>query len=184
MESPAWIVAKKCCINVKNKDQDCFRYALTAAIDRPAANAERSYYNKPERRNLFNLSGIDMPAKCCLRTFQRFEAQNPKYSLLVWQCPMQSASRGDFFPAYISPHEDRERIILVVLYEVEAESEETAKSHYITVSNVNALLRVDSNYEAHCLRCLHTFAGANSKANLECHTRVAIRFASSPLLEK
>ena len=170
MESPAWIVAKKCCINVKNKDQDCFRYALTAAVDRPAANAERpSYYNKPERRNLFNLSGIDMPAKCCSRTFQRFEAQNPKYSLLVWQCPMQSASRGDLFPAYISPHEDRERIILVLLYEGEAESEETAKSHYITVSNVNALLRVDSNYEAHCLRCLHTFAGANSKANLERH---------------
>ena len=41
MESPAWIVAKKCCINVKNKNQDCFRYALTAAVDRPAANTER-----------------------------------------------------------------------------------------------------------------------------------------------
>ena len=35
MESPAWLVSKKCCVNVRNLNQECFRYALTAAVDRP-----------------------------------------------------------------------------------------------------------------------------------------------------
>ncbi|MFO0004618.1 MAG: hypothetical protein ACK559_26165, partial [bacterium] len=34
LASPLWIVAKKCCVNVRNKDRDCFRYALTAAVYR------------------------------------------------------------------------------------------------------------------------------------------------------
>ena len=33
--SPSWIVNKKCCNNVLNTDQDCFRYALIAAVDPP-----------------------------------------------------------------------------------------------------------------------------------------------------
>ena len=106
MESPTWIVAKRCCVNVQNLNNDCFRYALTAAIDKPANHADRpTHYDRAEKRALFDLTGIVMPAKCSSLTYQRFEKQNPKYSLLVYQCPQKSQDRGDLFPAYISPHE-------------------------------------------------------------------------------
>ena len=48
--------------------------------------------------------------------------------------------------------------------------ESGVQSHYITASNVNALLRVDDNLEAHCLRCLHTFAGIGAQQRLDLHT--------------
>jgi len=38
--SPQWIVGKKCCINVKNADQDCFRYALISAVDHPEQHGQ------------------------------------------------------------------------------------------------------------------------------------------------
>ncbi len=54
LPTPHWIVSKKCCVNVRNDDQDCFRYAITAAVDRPDTHTERpAYYNAYERRALF-----------------------------------------------------------------------------------------------------------------------------------
>ena len=86
MESPTWIVAKRCCVNVQNLNNDCYRYALTAAINKPDKHTERpAHYDRPEKRALFDLTGINMPAKCSSSTYQRFEKQNPKYSLLVYQ---------------------------------------------------------------------------------------------------
>jgi hypothetical protein len=91
LKTPGWIVAKKCCVNVRNTDQDCFRYALTAAVDRPAHHTERpAYYNTTERRALFDLRGIEMPARCSSDTFKRFEALNRGYSLTVFECPTSS----------------------------------------------------------------------------------------------
>jgi hypothetical protein len=102
LPSPRWIVSKKCCVNVRNDDQDCFRYALTAVIDRPAVNSERpAYYNTAERRALFDLSGIVMPAHCCADTFRRFERQNPGYALTIFECSTHSKGREDLQPIYM-----------------------------------------------------------------------------------
>jgi hypothetical protein len=70
---------------------------------------------------------------------------------------------------YRSPHKDRKLISLVLLYD--AESKEGVKSHYITVTNVEALVRMDSNAEATCWYCMHTFAGKSARKNLEQHQR-------------
>jgi hypothetical protein len=141
LPSPAWINAKKCTINVQNEDNECFRYALISAIDRPEKNAHRvTSYKKPERRNIFKLAGIEMPAPATDSTFKRFEAQNPGYSLLVYRCPIQSTDRDDLCVPSRSPHKDRTMIPLILLYD--AESKEGVKSHYISVTNMNALIRM------------------------------------------
>ena len=58
-------------------------------------------------------------------------------------------------------------IPLVMLYDSEAKDE--VKSHYITITNVDGLVRKDGNIEATCWYCMHTFAGANAKRCLEQH---------------
>ena len=169
LPTPKWIVNKKCCINVRNVNQDCFRYALTAAIDRPARNTERPGYYDDARRPRFDLSGIEMPARCCSDTFKRFERQNPDYSLTIFECPTKSKGREDLQPAYVGDESRANQITLILLYDAKAGAEHT-RHHYITVSNIQALLRGDAhNEEAHCLRCLHTFAGVGAASRLAQH---------------
>ena len=157
-------------MNVRNTDQECFRYALTAAVDRPARNADRpTYYNADERRALFNLNGIAMPARCCADTFKRFEKLNPAYALTVFECPVKSKGRDDLQPVYVSDDDTRERITLIMLYDpAEGRDKEHTGYHYITVTSLPALLRgVARNDEAHCVRCLYTFAGVDAAYRLE-----------------
>lgn len=117
LPTPSWMGAKKATINVKNNDNDCFKYALTVAIDRPAKDPQRVAYYKRAERALFDLKGIEMPAPATDTTFQRFEKQNPEYSLLVYRCPTNSTSRDYLCTTYYSPHHDRKQIVLVMLYD-------------------------------------------------------------------
>lgn len=100
-----------------------------------------------------------MPAPATDTTFQRFEKQNSDYALIVCRCPSESESRDDLCVTYRSPHiNERTMIPLVMLYE--AEEADEIKSHYITVTNKDALIRMDGNIEATCWLCMHTFAGS------------------------
>jgi len=113
-----------------------------------------------------------MPARCCSDTFKRFERQNPDYSLTIFECPTTSKGREDLQPAYMSNTSDESRpnqITLILLYDAKAGAEHTGH-HYITVSNIQALLRGEAqNEEAHCLRCFHTFAGVGAASRLAQH---------------
>jgi hypothetical protein len=72
MPSPEWISAKKCCINIQNEDNNCFKYAVTASIERPERNPQRVGFYK--KLDLFKFTGIAMPAPATDATFKRFEA--------------------------------------------------------------------------------------------------------------
>jgi hypothetical protein len=105
IKSPDWIVNKKCCINVRNVDNECFRYALIAAVKPPTANKERvAYYNSLECKNLFNLDGIQYPTPICSRTFRRFEKQNPNYRLCIFICPSESKTREGLETCYMTDY--------------------------------------------------------------------------------
>ncbi len=60
----------------------------------------------------------------------------------------------------MSDDDTRERITLILLYDpAEGRDKEHTGYHYITVTSLPALLRGDArNDEAHCVRCLYTFA--------------------------
>ena len=56
---PEVLAHKKAIINVKNQDQECFRWALRSALF-PAKNNLNSPYSYPKQDNL-NMEGIDFP---------------------------------------------------------------------------------------------------------------------------
>ena len=81
IKSPQWAIFKGL-VNVKNTDNNCFEYALTASL---LANniKKKDRVIKYKDKNLFDLSGIEMPAKISSTTYKKFEKQNPNYYLCV-----------------------------------------------------------------------------------------------------
>ena len=75
-------------------------------------------------------------------------------------------------PVYVGDDDTRQRITLILLFDAKAGPPDKAHTgyHYITVTSLSALLRGDArNEEAHCTRCLYTFAGVGATERLEKH---------------
>ena len=63
IKSPEWILNKRATINLKNKDNKCFQYSISAALN------HQNIENHPERISKikpfidqYNLEGIDFPS--------------------------------------------------------------------------------------------------------------------------
>ena len=73
IETPYFIYDKKCCINVQNKDNKCFMWAILAHLYPVKKDPQRvTKYKKYE--NELNFNGIDFPVK--ITDIHKFEKQN------------------------------------------------------------------------------------------------------------
>ena len=67
---------KKALINIKNKDDKCFKYAVTRALNQVDDKAERVSKELKEQTKKYNWSGIEFPTPCCEKQFRKFEENN------------------------------------------------------------------------------------------------------------
>ena len=72
---PKIIHNRKACINVKNEDEQCFKWAVLAGLnkDKKLAHPERLKHYKPQENNP-NFDGIKFPVKP--KDVSKFERQN------------------------------------------------------------------------------------------------------------
>ena len=82
IKSPEWILNKRVTINPKNKDNECFQYAITAALN------HQKIENHPERiSNIkpfidqYNWKGIDFLAG--IKDWKKFEKNNTTIALNI-----------------------------------------------------------------------------------------------------
>ena len=82
IKSPEWILNKRATINPKNKDNKCFQYSITVALN------HQNIENHPERiSNIkpfidqYNWEGIDFPAG--IRNWKKFERNNKTIALNI-----------------------------------------------------------------------------------------------------
>ena len=75
IKSPEWILNKRATINPKNKDNKCFQYSITVALN------HQNIENHPERIsnikpfiNQYNWEGIDFPPG--IKNWEKFERNN------------------------------------------------------------------------------------------------------------
>ena len=172
--TPKWMVSKSrvkggCIVNIQNtdaNDQACFPRAVIATQLVPDRNKERPpFYDSPERRRLFNFSGLEAEVKVCLNTWRKFERQNPGYALTVIDCPARSSTRKRLRPVFTSERKGCREVVLILLYDA------AGRHHFVACRNVGALFRDKHNgEEATCLRCLHTYSGDGAKDRLEDHS--------------
>jgi len=83
IETPPWLRAKGCCVNVKNASDDfCFKWAILSALYPPKHNLDRlsNYLPYQDRLDFTNLSFPMVPNKISL-----FEQQNRHIDVHVFQ---------------------------------------------------------------------------------------------------
>ena len=86
IKSPEWVLNKRATINPKNKDNKCFQYSITVALN------HQNIENHPERiSNIkpfidkYNWKGIDFPAG--IKDWKKFERNNKTIALNILFVP-------------------------------------------------------------------------------------------------
>ena len=130
IQSPAWLIPKKCTINPQNKnDNKCFQYAVTIALNyqKTNNNPERISKIKPFINNL-NWDEINFPSQ--QEDCEKFEANNESYALNVLYVPHNTEH---FYKSKFNFTREHEVILLMIT--------DRQKWHYLAVKKLNALLK-------------------------------------------
>ena len=148
---PAKLAKKKAIINVKNKDNQCLKWALRAALFPPKDGKDPQRPSKYSKNDGINYAGIDFPTP--VKQIDRLEKQNGKLAINVfgWENDTVIVHR-------ISRKEPKvPRINLMLI--------ESGKiQHYCYVKRESALLFDQSknrNAKHYCMLCLTGFSRAD-----------------------
>jgi hypothetical protein len=165
---PKNLADKKAIINMENKDNECFKWSVTAAVYPRARDMERISKKLRVDAKKFNWSGIEFIVPVTLKQITLFEKNNEKYSINVY------GYEKEVYPLRISKHNGKQTINLLLI-----SNEET--NHYCWIKNLSRLLSTQINNNGHqrhfCGRCWNSFQSKESLAkHIEyCSDQEAVR---------
>ena len=156
---PAKLANKKAIVNVKNKDNECLKWALRAALYPPkdGVHPERPSKYNPQN-DWINYDNIDFPTP--LKQIDNLEKQNQNLAINVfgWEKERVIVHR-------ISRKEKSVKRINLMLIE------SGGRQHYCWVKRVSALLfdKAINNKTFYCMLCLSRFTKAHVLVEHEKH---------------
>ena len=143
---PTELAKKKAIINVKNKDNECLKWALRAALFPPKDGKDPQRPSKYPKNDGINYEGIDFPTP--VKQIDKLEKQNRKLAINVfgWEKDTVIVHRIS------SKEKSVKRINLMLL-------EKGERQHYCWVKRESALLfdKAINNKTFYCMRCLTRF---------------------------
>ncbi len=157
---PEYLSNKKAIINVQNRDNRCFLYAIASALMNVDKNANRAK-QYDELVSTFNIDDIDMPMVCDDEIITKFEDQNKE--LLKGNRINVLQYFKDEEGHYIEPVRTSDRVkdnkaINIIYVEDDNEEEEIEKSHYCWVKSMSRLfgdqISGNKNKTRICNNCL------------------------------
>lgn len=157
IELPKTLKEKHAIINVINKDEMCFKWAILSALYPASANPARINHYAPYANKL-NFDGIDFPVKVC--QIDKFENQNPSISINVY---MYGDKNMKIQPIRLTKKMKNNHIhLLLTTKEVPGYgSSVDVKTHYCWIKHLSRLLssQVSKHKGMHffCDRCLNYF---------------------------
>ena len=147
---PADLAKKKAIINVKNKDNECLKWALRAALFPPKDGKDPQRPSKYPKNDGINYEGIDFPTP--VKQIDKLEKQNPNLAINVfgWEKDTVIVHRIS------SKEKSVKRINLMLIESGEIQ-------HYCFVKRESALLfdKAINNKTFYCMRCLTRFTRAH-----------------------
>ena len=170
---PQSIVARQACINFRNRDSACFKWAVLCGVlhtrgfdfNRLTTSAE------PMRAvDTFDWSSCDFPMPLDDRLYRRFEKDNPTLSLNVLSLERKVdrllVESWEPIPLYGTRNYEAELKIDVLYYKPDGAD----VGHYVYVKNLSRLAarRNDEGESKICHGCLQSF---NNAERLEAHRR-------------
>ena len=143
---PEKIKKKKAVINMKNEDNECFKWCVTRALNKVDKNKERITQELRKQAKEFNWDGISFPME--VDKIDRFEKNNPKISIHVFYLD------GNVQPLRIGDEERKINIDLLLV-------EKDGNKHYSLINSLSRLLSKqvakDKKTKVFCRRCLNHF---------------------------
>ena len=156
---PAKLRGKKVLINMKNDDQECFKWAVTRALNPVERGSERITKTLREQSKQYNWEGISFPTP--LSEIKKFERNN-NVSISVVANDIEDGDR--VYPRKSSNVAFETKIILMLLrYSM-------LNNHYVVVKNLSRLLQGQAtNKHAKRHYCSNCFNGFTCEARLAEH---------------
>ena len=161
IKTPEWAPAR-CILNVQNNDEECFKWAILAAVFPADEHATRVSKYKPHQDKL-NFNGIKFPAS--IKDIIKFEKQNKSLSICVYYYDDNKKAR----PLHIS---DRYNIGEKTYTEVNLlQLREEEKTHYATIKSFETFCQHynKAHYRKYpCRRCMRVMSSeAVRKVHME-----------------
>jgi len=159
IELPKELAVKKAIINLKNEDDQCFKWAVTRALNPVDKNAERIDKNLRERAEELKWDGIQFPAS--LKDIDKFENSND-LSVNVFGYEKVSEDeeekaknkKGYVYPLRISSKQCERVVDLLLISDDE-------KQHYCAIKSLSRLLSSqvsNTKWKRYfCKRCLNSY---------------------------
>ena len=149
MELPTYLKNKKAKINMKNQDNECFKWCVLRALNPKNTNPDRIDKDLKSKQDTLNMEGIRYPVD--FRGIDRFETLNPTISITV----LGYDETDKVYPLRVSDYTGSEHDIILMLIK------DGENSHYCLINNISALLASQTNDHKgtrhFCLRCLNSF---------------------------
>ncbi|XP_044748775.1 uncharacterized protein LOC123309638 [Coccinella septempunctata] len=166
IELPAQIRNKGACINIKNKDEACFAWAVTSALYPVDKKPERvSKY--PHYSKVLKLKGIQFPMT--MKQIPNFEKQN-NISINVYILK-KTGENFITLPTRLTKNKMEKHVNLLWIQDQYTDNDTPVRLHYVWIKNLSRLLSSQLSKEKRqifvCDRCLHYF---RSKEKLEKHS--------------
>ena len=143
---PGQIRNKKAIINLKNKDDQCFKWSVVRGLYLVVSHPERITEGLKEHSKRFNWDGLTFPMD--LKQIRIFEKNNPKISINVF------GFEGEIYPLRISKTKRRMNIDLLLI-------SDGKKQHYCLIKNMSRLLSneltMHNGSMEFCRRCFNHF---------------------------
>ena len=155
IELPKWISGKKCCVNVKNEDNECFKWSILSCLFNKEVNQDRLFKVNQYRKFVDKLiwDGIKFPTK--IDDIHKFEKNNPTIAINVFIIDNDSKEKGEnrICPYYSSKlYKDRTIINLLLI-------EDKQNNHYVWIKNFNRFMGHDNNHKFYyCTHCLQKYS--------------------------
>ena len=162
-----YLTNKKALINMKNEDEECFKWCVLRALNPKDEHAERIDKDLKSKQDSINMDGIRYPVN--FRAIDRFEKQNPNISISV----VGYNEEERVYPLRTSIYTKRDHNIVLLFLKKAVEEENgeiKEKTHYVLVKNKSALIASQiNNHKGRREFCLNCFNSFNSPKALEAH---------------
>ena len=162
IELPKNIFDTKSIVNVQNDDQQCFMWAVLAALHPADFHAERVIHYEPYTEEL-NFTGIEFPVT--VDQISKFERLNPEISVTVLGIDIpdnEVKEASKVFPLRVPNSQQEHHIVLLYWSRGDVH-------HYAWVKNLNRLLSSSKTHRTQTFFCERCFQGFTKSTLLSKH---------------